>query len=303
MRTTLDRLLAALMLFTRLPWWRLHRVPTEAFTHAVDFWPVAGWLTGGIMASVYLAAAMAGASPLLAAALAVAARVMLTGALHEDGLADCADGFGGGTTRERTLAIMKDSHIGTYGVIALILELGLLTLAIAELPSIAYRLPAVTPPLNSRPSALHFQLTAATVMLFDTCAKTAASWVTSQLPYARATETAKVGVVYRSRQGIMLHALRCLVALAPPAACCCWAATIDHEAPCATSIAAVPAGLLSVLPAAFIAEWLLARYLRRRIGGYTGDCCGAIFLLCELTLYATALLLLPSLWQFLSARP
>ena len=60
--------------------------------------------------------------PLPAAALAVAATVAVTGALHEDGLADVADGFGGGATRERKLEIMRDSRIGTYGVCALILS-------------------------------------------------------------------------------------------------------------------------------------------------------------------------------------
>ena len=61
-------------------------------------------------------------------------RILLTGALHEDGLADFCDGFGGGTTRERILSIMKDSHIGTYGVIGLICYLGMFYLLIYRLP-------------------------------------------------------------------------------------------------------------------------------------------------------------------------
>ena len=59
--------------------------------------------------------------PLAAVAIALSGRLLLTGALHEDGLADFCDGFGGGYTKERILAIMKDSHIGTYGVIGLII--------------------------------------------------------------------------------------------------------------------------------------------------------------------------------------
>ena len=66
--------------------------------------------------------------------LAVISRLFVTGCLHEDGLADCFDAFGGGTTRERTLAIMKDSHIGSYGVIGLIGYFALLWMLIPLLP-------------------------------------------------------------------------------------------------------------------------------------------------------------------------
>ena len=85
-------------------------------------WPVAGGIIGAIAA---LAAAIAlglGLGPAIAAALALATLVVTTGAMHEDGLADCADGFWGGWEKTRRLEIMKDSHIGAYGVAALILS-------------------------------------------------------------------------------------------------------------------------------------------------------------------------------------
>ena len=69
------------------------------------------------------------------AALAVAATMLATGCLHEDGLADTADGFGGGKTREQKLDIMRDSHIGVYGVCALTMSLFLRVAALASLPS------------------------------------------------------------------------------------------------------------------------------------------------------------------------
>jgi adenosylcobinamide-GDP ribazoletransferase len=84
--------------------------------------PVVGAVVGLIGASVYGVAQSLHLPPLPAAALAVAATVAVTGALHEDGLADVADGFGGGATRERKLDIMRDSRIGTYGVCALTLS-------------------------------------------------------------------------------------------------------------------------------------------------------------------------------------
>jgi len=75
-----------------------------------------------------------GLLPLPAALLALAVSVLLTGAMHEDGLADVADGLGGGATREQKLEIMRDSRIGAYGVVALVLTLGLRAAFLSELP-------------------------------------------------------------------------------------------------------------------------------------------------------------------------
>ena len=85
--------------------------------------PVAGVAVGLIGAMVLALTALLGLPPLLRAGLATAALVAATGALHEDGLADVADGFGGGATRARKLEIMRDSRIGAYGAIAIALAL------------------------------------------------------------------------------------------------------------------------------------------------------------------------------------
>ncbi|RXG94726.1 adenosylcobinamide-GDP ribazoletransferase [Bradyrhizobium zhanjiangense] len=95
--------------------------------------PVAGLLVGLAGALVYKVASRLGLTPNLAALLALAATALITGALHEDGLADTADGLGGGRTRERKLEIMRDSRIGTYGVCALILSFGLRWSALATI--------------------------------------------------------------------------------------------------------------------------------------------------------------------------
>jgi adenosylcobinamide-GDP ribazoletransferase len=95
--------------------------------------PVIGAFVGAFGALVYWFAHSLGQPALVGASLAVAATLLITGALHEDGLADTADGFGGGTTRERKLDIMRDSFIGTYGAAALILSLLLRIGAIASL--------------------------------------------------------------------------------------------------------------------------------------------------------------------------
>jgi len=95
--------------------------------------PLAGILVGIIGAVVYALAQRLGLPAWPAAALSVAATMAVTGCLHEDGLADTIDGFGGGTTREQKLAIMHDSHIGTYGVCALAIAIMLRVSALAML--------------------------------------------------------------------------------------------------------------------------------------------------------------------------
>ena len=117
------KLLASLIFFTRLPLWNIANVPPVYFKRVVDYWPFVGWLTGGIMAgTLWITAEFLPVQ--IAVLMALAARLLATGALHEDGLADFCDGFGGGTSRDKILSIMKDSHIGTYGVLGLLFYYG-----------------------------------------------------------------------------------------------------------------------------------------------------------------------------------
>ena len=111
-------LTAAFGLLTRLPLPFSAARPEGAWA-----WPVAGAAVGAIAALVGCAASWAGLPPGPAAGLVLATSAILTGALHEDGLADTVDGFFGGHSRERRLAIMKDSHIGSFGALALMLSL------------------------------------------------------------------------------------------------------------------------------------------------------------------------------------
>jgi adenosylcobinamide-GDP ribazoletransferase len=113
--------------FTRLPFPSAasgsepHSLGT--FSRAVRMLPVAGGLVGALAAIAMAAASRFGFPPPLAAPLAICSLVLLGGAMHEDGLADCADGFFGGATREHKLEIMQDSRIGTFGAVALVLSL------------------------------------------------------------------------------------------------------------------------------------------------------------------------------------
>lgn len=100
---------------------------------SAKYFPVVGISVGAMSAVVWLLAEPVWGS-LMAALLAVVASIVMTGALHEDGLADTADAFGGGWTVERRLEIMKDSRIGTYGALALGLGSALRVAALAQLP-------------------------------------------------------------------------------------------------------------------------------------------------------------------------
>lgn len=239
-----DRLWAAFIFFTRLPFWRLYQPPKEAYKTVVEHWPFAGWLTGGVMALTLFGACHVLPFP-IAVILAVIVRLFLTGALHEDGLADFFDGFGGGTDRERTLAIMKDSHIGTYGVIALIFYF-LLLVGIFSFLS---------------PMTAVFAILAA-----DPFAKMLSSQIVNFMPYARREEEAKNKTVYRpiSMGATASLALQGLLPSLP-----------------LILFTSTPWWLVVLLPIFTVA--FLFILIWRRLHGYTGDCCGAVCLLTELS--------------------
>lgn len=121
--------IAAFGLLTRLPLPRTSAAPRGSASAWA--WPLVGMVTGSIGALAASIALWLGLPVGFAAAAALAAQIFATGALHEDGLADTADGLFGGWTRERRLEIMKDSRIGSYGTLALI------TVALARWSSIA----------------------------------------------------------------------------------------------------------------------------------------------------------------------
>lgn len=238
----MNNVLAAFIFLTRLPFWKIKEVPAECFKHVVPYWSLIGWLTGGVMAGVlWLTGQIMPIS--IAWILAIIARLLVTGCLHEDGLADFLDGFGGGTTRERTLAIMKDSHIGSYGVIGLVLYF-LLLFQLHVLP-----------------------LTDLCILVFcgDCWSKFCASQLVNYLPYARKEEDSKAKVVYnRMSWGELSVAFIC--------------GAIPF-------ILFLPIRLWPATLFPLITFVLLCLLMKRRLQGYTGDCCGATFLLCELSFY------------------
>ena len=133
-------LVSAFGLLTRLPLPK--GVQGSAMGQGVWAWPLVGAVVGLISGLVFLFAWRFGLSPFLCGILAVLAMIVTTGGLHEDGLADTADGMGGATA-ERRLAIMKDSRIGSYGALALIGSVGLRAGALAQMVDPHLVLPAL----------------------------------------------------------------------------------------------------------------------------------------------------------------
>ncbi|MDF2767012.1 MAG: cobalamin 5-phosphate synthase/cobalamin synthase [Rhodospirillales bacterium] len=123
----------ALIFFTRLPLRHEGAITGEDLARVTWANPLAGAIVGAAGGLTYAAAFQLGLPPLLSALLALAGTILLTGALHEDGLGDVADGFGGAFERDRKLAIMRDSRIGTYAGLALILSVAIRAAALAAI--------------------------------------------------------------------------------------------------------------------------------------------------------------------------
>jgi len=128
-----DDFLASGGFLTRLPLDRLAVNESGLLARSMRAFPLVGIVVGLVGWAVFALAAWLGLPAAATALAALAATVIVTGGLHEDGLADTADGFGGGADRERKLAIMRDSRSGAYGVMALIFGLGLRGAALAAM--------------------------------------------------------------------------------------------------------------------------------------------------------------------------
>jgi len=121
----------ALGFYTRLP--HPQTLDYKQLPQAVIYLPLIGWLVGGICALVFVLADLIWPQT-TAVIFALITGIILTGGLHEDGFADVCDGFGGGMDKQRTLEIMKDSHIGVYGVLGLLLLVSLKISILATIP-------------------------------------------------------------------------------------------------------------------------------------------------------------------------
>ncbi len=243
MKNQLVTILAALGFFTRIPVPAAIGQSPELLDRAVRYLPLVGVLVGAAGAAVTMLTLQILPSS-VAVLLGMITTVLLTGAFHEDGLADAADGFGGGWERERVLAIMKDSRLGSYGALALVLALGTKFHAVQGLPWETMGFALIAGHAGSRLAVL-------VLMRF--------------LDYARDDESARVRAAAQ-RPAVADLLVGAVFGLAP-------FALLPWEN------ALLAAGLAAVV------TLLAARYFRRRIGGYTGDCLGATQQVVEVAIY------------------
>ena len=242
-------LLLAVQLLTRWP----VRVPggysPERFAAATRYYALAGAAIGAFAGAVFWLAHLV--FPVgLAVLLSTAATLLATGAIHEDGFADTCDGIGGGTTRERALEIMRDSRLGTYGVAGLGIMLGTKVLALSALPAETIPWLLISAHAASRSSAVLVMATGDYARGEGIAERLAGSIPRGSVALALVTGAAAVSV---------------LLAVAAPAV--------------------VLAGLAGL---AFGHLAMRAAY-ERKLGGYTGDCLGAVQQTSEAGMYLAVL--------------
>jgi adenosylcobinamide-GDP ribazoletransferase len=243
LRRELEYFFGAVRFFTRLPvpGWVGHS--TEALNRSARYFPAVGLLVGGIGALVFLGTMQLWPQP-VAVLLSMTATIYATGAFHEDGLSDSVDGLGGGWDKLRILEIMKDSRVGSYGVVAMVLALlGKFTLL----------------------TALDATLVPYALLAGHALSRFCATVLLATMDYVREDLLSKAKpLATRLSLGEMLVALAFVLAalaLLPP-----------EQAAAGCALAA-------------LATFWLASKFRRWLGGYTGDCLGAVQQVSEIAFY------------------
>ena len=254
LRRETEIFLTAVMFFTRCPVPRWVGHGEAELNEASRFFPWVG-LGVGLWAATWTGLAALVLPLPLAVLLGMFATLWGTGAFHEDGLADMVDGFGGGYTRKRVLEIMQDSQIGSFGAVALILALAVKFTALVF---------------------LGWPLAIGALIAGHAWSRFVAVTLIYTHEYARAEGKAKPLATKMTGAGLIvafcggLLPLSMLIAITGQ-----W-------------------NFLLGIPTTFAVRWWMARGFRARIGGYTGDCLGAVQQISEITFYLT---LLACVWK------
>lgn len=252
-------LLTAFMFYTRINLGKHVNYKPEYAKACTKYLPFIGWIIGGFSGGVYILSSVF-VSELTALILALVSSILLTGGFHEDGLADTCDGFGGGWTKERILEIMKDSTIGTYGALGLILCIGLKMSLLYELFSLVTTLPLILLAITGHTLSRFMAITFLVTHNYSGSAKKSKSKDMIQ----------KTPVSFLIVPGVL---------------------TLIPLLVLAIILQSYVIGVL-ILPA-FLITVLLGRYFNKWIGGYTGDCLGATQQVTEVVFYLTCIVLWP----------
>lgn len=246
----------ALQFFTRLPIPRWVGFSPDWLPAATKYFPMVGILVGVVTAASFTIFNAIWPQP-VAVLLSIAIGIYLTGALHEDGFADTCDGLGGGYTKERMLAIMKDSRIGAYGTIGIVMLLAVKCLALAYLPS---------------------QAVIMALLIAHPISRLAATTLIWRLQYVRPEGRAKP---FAQRMSTREFSFAAVLACLP---------LIMIGLLKLLSWHAIAIALFAV---AVATAWLAYIFVRR-LDGYTGDCLGAVQQASEVACYLGLLAILPA---------
>jgi adenosylcobinamide-GDP ribazoletransferase len=240
MKRELQIFLTAVMFYTRIPCpkWVDHN--PQFISLCTRYFPLMGWIVGGTYAGIIILSTFL-FSPLISILLGIVASVLLTGAFHEDGFADVCDGFGGGWTKEKILLIMKDSRVGTYGVVGVVLIFAMKISSTLELINTFGSLPFIALLISSHSLS---RLMAVTIIYSQ--------------PYAREDQDSKAKPV---AMGISFSNF--LIAI------------VFGFLPFVYFLSQSNWYFGFVLIPMVLITFYLSRYFKKWIGGYTGDCLGA----------------------------
>ncbi len=214
---------------------------------AIRYFPFVGILVGSLSALIFILAMQLFPKE-LAIVISILGSVLLTGSMHEDGFADSCDGFGGGWNKEQILRIMKDSSLGVFGALGVIF---ILTIKFLSLKYIDYKLiPVILPVAHS----------------FSRFCSVVAVYVKD---YARDDKTSKSKIVAKSitTGGFIVSLIITLIPIV------------------VSSFVLGTFKIAIIIVPVFIVSVLMIAYFKRRIGGYTGDCLGAIQQVTEVSFY------------------
>ncbi|MDD2794005.1 MAG: adenosylcobinamide-GDP ribazoletransferase [Sediminibacterium sp.] len=268
----------ALMFFTRIPVGVNLPYSTSHLQASARYFSWVGILVGIVGGAVLLFANQL-FSPALSIAFSMLATILLTGSFHEDGLADCCDAFGGGWTAEKILTIMKDSRLGTYGVVGLISALSFKFLLLLELFN-------------------YFPVTTVAMVLIagHSSSRFFSTTIMQQLPYVQDIDSSKSKPLADRR----LTKTELLVSVTGAVLPLLLLYSGDYLNPTIlkftnTLMNPTVYFLLVALIPPVIALFFAARFFKKWIGGYTGDCLGATQQICEIAFYIGCLLL----WKFI----
>ncbi|MBF0596376.1 adenosylcobinamide-GDP ribazoletransferase [Faecalibacter rhinopitheci] len=253
----------ALMFYTRIPIPFDTKYSDDKLNASTRFFPLIGYIVGGLSFCTYYILQFF--LPLEISIIgAFIAGILITGAFHEDGLADFFDGFGGGWTKEKILDIMKDSRVGTYGMVATIIQLALKF----------YCLYLLIPLVEKCGILWIFML----FVTYHSIARFSAIQLCFLMNYVRDDEKSKAKPIAKK------HSLKEIIGV-----------YIFGLFPLICFSFLSPLLLVSLIPLTFIIFYF-KKYLSKWIGGYTGDCLGALEQICEGIFLVTVL----GLWKFIS---